>query len=63
MKQKRIEWVDCCKGLAIALVVLGHSLQEYMGDRGDKDQNRKEAVRRGDPHRTVVFIAPPGRTG
>ena len=32
MKQKRIEWVDCCKGLAIALVVLGHSLQEYMGE-------------------------------
>ena len=26
MIKKRIEWIDCCKGLAILLVILGHSL-------------------------------------
>lgn len=30
MNNKRCEWLDCAKGLAIVLVVLGHSFQYYL---------------------------------
>lgn len=28
---KRVEWIDCCKGFAIVLVVIGHIIDGYTG--------------------------------